>query len=90
MARALINMGADVNFNNDLAFSPIHLAALKDHAHCAEMIRVLLDARADPLAKSHVKRSTAMHLAAANGNVSAMQAFAATVLLRHAAWPSSP
>jgi ankyrin repeat protein len=69
----LINMGADTNAKNDLGCTALFAAVRRDHEHCAAIIRLLLQSQADPLAKSSLLDRTPLHLAAMNGNASAIQ-----------------
>ena len=62
MIKALIKKGVDVNATDEDGWSPLHMAAAKDHS---EVIKVLLSHGADVNAKNKWGR-TPLHMAAAN------------------------
>ena len=71
MARLLLDYGADVNSSTDGRRQPLFLAAWNKKPN---MIKLLLDRGADPDSFFPEDPPTALHLAANNGDVEAMQA----------------
>ena len=74
VAKLLIEAGADVNMASKPAgFTPLHSAVADDEGEAAkDLVRMLLDANADPNARSATD-GTPLHTAAFTGNIPILQ-----------------